>query len=259
MLTEKQIHYFNTFGFVILRQVFTQDELQTINAEYKHRLETAYQHAPFDGTQRHWVPMLESDTPFFANLLEDPRFYEVAEQLYGKDVFGIASDANRYVGDTKWHPDTRSAHQYGIKFAFYLKPVGAETGALRVIPGSHKQPYHDELRQARAESRLDLAEVPAFVCESEPGDVVAFDLRLWHASLGGGIDRPMCTLVYYNNPKTEEEDRVTREQAKSNADTSVKFGRPPEPIHTQYWLSNPNKNPRRQRWIERMRELEFFE
>ncbi len=87
MLTEKQIHYFNTFGFVILRQVFTQDELQTINAEYKHRLETAYQHAPFDGTQRHWVPMLESDTPFFANLLEDPRFYEVAEQLYGKDVF----------------------------------------------------------------------------------------------------------------------------------------------------------------------------
>jgi len=259
MLTEQQIHHFNTFGFIILRQVFTQDELETINQEVIQRMEAAYQHAPFDGTQRHWVPMFEPETPFFTGLMEDPRFCETAEQLYGEDVIGIACDANRYVGDTKWHPDTKSAHQYGIKFAFYLEPVGAETGALRVIPGSHKQPFHAELRQAREESRLDLAEVPAFVCQSEPGDVVGFDLRLWHASLGGSSDRRMCTLVYYNNPKTEEEDRVTREQARLNADTSIKFGRPPEPIHPPSWVANPHKNPKRQHWINRMRELEFFE
>lgn len=258
MLTEQQINYFNTFGFIVLRQVFTSDELNTINSEVIQRMETAYQHLPFDGTRRHWVPMLEKETPFFANLLEDPRFYETAEQLYGDDVFGITSDANRYVGDTKWHPDTRSAHQYGIKFAFYLKPVGAKTGALRVIPGSHQQPFHDELRQARAENRLDLAEVPAYICNSEPGDVVAFDLRLWHASLGGGSDRRMCTLVYYNNPKNEDEDRETREQAKSNTETIAKFGLNPTPIYTSHWLSNPTKNPRRQRWINQMRALGFF-
>ena len=258
MLTEEQIHYFNTFGFIILRQAFNQDELKTINREFDHALEEAYQHAPFDGTHRHWVPMLGEQTPFFASLLENPRFCNSAEQLYGEDVFGIITDANRYVGDTKWNPDTQSTHQYGIKFAFYLEPVGAKSGALRVIPGSHKQPFHGELRQAREESRLDLAEVPAFVCESEPGDVVGFDLRLWHASLGGGTDRRMCTLVYYNNPKTDEEDQVTRKQARSNAGTSTKFGRPPEPIHPPHWLANPHKNPKRQRWINRMKELEFF-
>ena len=258
MLTQQQIHHFNTFGFIILRQVFSKDELQTINCEVMQRMESAYQHAPFDGTKRHWVPMLERETPFFASLLEDPRFYKIAEQLYGEDVFGIASDANRYVGDTKWHPDTQSVHQYGIKFAFYLEPVDAETGALRVLPGSHKNPFHDELRQARKEARLELANVPAFVCESEPGDVVGFDLRLWHASLGGSNDRRMCTAVYYNNPKNQEEDRVTRQQAKANADTSVRFDRPPEPIHPPYWLANPHQNPKRQRWINRMKELGFF-
>lgn len=259
MLTEQEVHYFKTFGFLILRQVFDQDELKTINEEFEHALTAAYRHAPFDGTRRHWVPMLGSDTPFFAGLLEDLRFCRVAEQLYGEDVFGVACDANRYVGDTQWHPDTRSPHQYGVKFAFYLKPVDAQSGALRVLPGSHICPFHDELRQAREASRLDLDEVPAFVCASEPGDVVAFDLRLWHASLGGGVDRRMCTVVYYNNPKTAEEERVTREQGRSNADTAVRFDRPAEPIHPRHWLANVHGNPRRQRWIDRMRVLEFLD
>jgi hypothetical protein len=48
MLTEQEVHYFKTFGFLILRQVFDQDELKTINEEFEHALTTAYRHAPFD-------------------------------------------------------------------------------------------------------------------------------------------------------------------------------------------------------------------
>ena len=48
--------------------------------------------------------MMGPETPFFTNIPEDPRFSEVAEQLYGDDVFFIVSDANRYVGNTSWHP-----------------------------------------------------------------------------------------------------------------------------------------------------------
>ena len=69
-------------------------------------------------------------------------------------------------------------YQYGIKFAFYLDSVGQETGAFRVLPGSHRPPYHELLQETREESRLETSEVPAFVCESEPGDVVGFYLRL---------------------------------------------------------------------------------
>lgn len=258
MLTEKQVFHFKTFGFLVLRDIFTSDELRRLNAEFESKLESAYAHMPFDGTKRHWVPMLGPETPFYAGLLEDPRFSGPAEQFFDEDVFGIVCDANRYVGDTRWHPDTKSHHQYGVKFAFYLEPVGAETGALRVLPGSHKQPYHAELRQAQEEDRLELAEMPAYVCESEPGDVVAFDLRTWHASLGGAEDRRMCTLVYYNYPKTPEEEAVTREQAQSNADTFAQFGLPPQPKYPDAWITNPSGNSKRAKWIETMRELEFI-
>ena len=174
MLSKQQIHHFQTFGFLVLRKVFDPDEIQTIEREFDHGLDTAYRDKPFDGSARHWVPMLGEETPYFAALLEDPRFCDAAEQLYGDDVIGMACDANRYVGDTRWHPDTGSLHQYGIKFAFYLDPVGPETGALRVLPGSHWPPYHNQLIEAREESRLEIPEVPAFVCASEPGDVVGF-------------------------------------------------------------------------------------
>jgi hypothetical protein len=259
MLTEQQIMHFNTFGFLIFRQLFSPDELRTCDAEFHHALETAYRHAPFDGTRRHWVPMLGPETPFFASLLEDPRFCEAAEQLYGDDVIGIIVDANRYVGNTGWHPDTGSVHQFGVKFAFYLEPVGPETGALRVIPGSHHQPFHDVLKQNMRQTGLDIRDVPAYVCASAPGDVIAFDLRVWHASYGGSNDRRMCTLVYYHNPKTPEQDEATRQQIARSAGTPAHFNRPGDPVYDPHWLANPVGHPKRQRWIERIREMGLSE
>lgn len=259
MLTQQQVFHFNTFGFLIFRQMFSPDEIKTINVEFRAALEAAYRHAPFDGTKRHWVTMMGPDTPFFASLLEDPRFYEVAEQLYGEDAFGVMTDANRYVGDTGWHPDTGSLHQYALKFAYYLDPVGAETGALRVIPGSHKDPFHSELLHRLHPSGMSIRDVPAYVCESEPGDVVAFDVRLWHGSCGGSEDRRMCTTLYYNNPKTPEEETMTRKQAAAYLRLPAHFERPHDPLYDPHWMANPDGSSRRQRWLHRMQELGFFE
>jgi hypothetical protein len=259
MLTEAQVKHFQTFGFLILRQLFNAAELKVIRAEFEHGLGAAYRHLPFDGTLRHWVPMMGPETPFFASLLEDPRFHHVAAAMYGDDVLGTLIDANRYIGDSPWHPDTASLHQYGVKFAFYLEPVRAEIGALRVIPGSHKRPLHDEIVQHLAASHPGFRDVPAYICSSEPGDVVAFDLRLWHGSCGGAADRRMCTVVFYNNPKTAEEEEVTRRQAAANPDFAEIFGRPVEPLYHPHWVANPQGNPMRQRWINRLRELGFLD
>ena len=74
MLSEQQIKHFHTLGFLVFRQVFSQEELSTIHEEFEAAMDSAYQHAPFDGTRRHWLPMMGSETPFFANLPEeDPR------------------------------------------------------------------------------------------------------------------------------------------------------------------------------------------
>ena len=96
MLAQEQVRHFKTFGFVNMREVFTKDELDMINREIEERMVAAYADDPFDGTQRHWVPMFNQTTPFFANLLEDPRLCEVAEQLYGDDTIGNMRTCDRW-------------------------------------------------------------------------------------------------------------------------------------------------------------------
>ena len=258
MLTPEQLLHFNTFGFVVLRGLLQPREVETIRGEFARRLAAAYPEEPFNGTRRHWATTMGPDTPLMRSLLEDERFASAAEQMYGPDTFGVITDANRYVGDTAWHPDTRSRHQYGVKFAYYLDPVGAGSGALRVIPGSHRNPLHDELRETLGKLRLPIQDVPACVCESRPGDVVAFDLRTWHASSGGSNDRPMCTVVFYNYPKNADEERETRIQGKDNYKITASFKPGLKPFDDD-WVANRERNARRQRYIEALRGLGFFE
>ena len=42
MLTEQQIKHFNTLGFLVFRQVFSQDELNTIHEEFEAAMASAY-------------------------------------------------------------------------------------------------------------------------------------------------------------------------------------------------------------------------
>ena len=269
MLTAEQVSQFKTFGFVIMRSVFTSDELETVEEEFDRRAAEASSYETFDGTKRHNLNMMGDGTPFFASLLEDPRFAEAAEQMYG-DVLGQAADANRYVTNTSWHYDAGSYEGYGVKFAMYLQPVRANTGALRVIPGSHKRSWFDELdlrpplryawaREdfARAEADDVIGSVPGYVCESDPGDVVAFDLRIYHASVGGSADRQMCTLVYRNYPSTPQEVAATIDQAKGYLTERDNSAEPWNPKRTapDEWLANPTGNPRRQRWIDGWRKF----
>lgn len=261
MLTEQQIDQFNTFGFLIFRQVFSPTELATIEVEYERGLNAAYHDKPFDGTARYWTCTMGPATPLMTSLLEDERFHRPAQQLYGDDVIGMIADANRYVGHTNWHPDHNADPTqdcYGIKFAYYLDPVGAESGALRVVPGSHKLPFHQEVRATIKRCNLDILAVPSYVCESQPGDVVAFDLRLWHASWGGAAGRRMCTFVYYNNPADPVAEAASRKRAAGFVTMNAYFGRPDEPIYHPEWLENRPGSPLRQRWIHRLSELGFL-
>ena len=261
MLTKQQLAHFETFGFIIMRHAFTAKELAIIDDEYERGLTSAYAHAPFDGTVRHWTNMLGSDTPFFATLLEDARFYEVAEQLYGEDVLAESSSANRYIGNTLWHPDHQidaNEDSFGIKLAFYLDPVDGQSGALRVIPGSHRNPLHDGVRAGLERLGKEISEIPGHVCESKPGDVVAFDTRLWHATWGGAEGRRMCSVSYYSNPKTTGEEAGARRRASSVVSLPAKFNRPQDAFYHPNWVANSSGSVRRARWIRRLTELGYI-
>ena len=269
MLTQEQLAHFRTFGFVILKDLFTPDEVDTLNAEFDRASERASSYVPFEGNKRHIFRFRGGDGPFFASLMEDPRFAGTAEQIYGDSFFATGCPGGiRFVNKgTKWHPDTVNKNQYGVKFGFYLQPLRADSGALRVIPGSHLDPLHSDLREVRARQRLGgthpigqalggVENVPSYVCETDPGDILAFDLRLWHASWGGFEDRKMCQAVFYHYPESAEEMEATRWQLCINADTDYAAAPWDDPeLFPGGWHSNPDENPKRKRWLGRLREI----
>ena len=262
MLTNQQLQHYETFGFVTLQNLFSPSEVETLQAEFENELDYVYANKPFTGEKRYWTMMLNPRTPLFYSLLEDNRLCSIAEQLYGDDVIGIGCDSNRYVGDTKWHSDHAAdptEDSFGVKFAFYLDAVDANSGALRLIPGSHRRAFHYDLKTSLPSLELDVNDIPAHVCTANPGDVVAFDMRCWHASHGGSAGRRMSTCVYYNNPKGKAEEAAARKRAIGANKVTERFGRQGDPVYSCEWLENKENSPKRQRWLGRMAELGYFD
>jgi len=120
----------------------------------------------------------------------------------------------------------------GVKFYINLDAVTAATGALRLMPGSHREPMHSELSSWAAGEMLE--DLPCHICEAEPGDVIGYAQRLWvpliscagqrsekslvhrfnmrcfHASFGGEDARRISTVCIYGNRATPRRRRAGR-------------------------------------------------
>lgn len=206
-LTPQQVHFFNTFGYLLLPQLL-KPEIEEITAEF----EAVFRDRGIvhDTTKRtSVVPFIDQRTRLCA-LLDDPRIEGAVASLIGDDFNYVGSDGNYYTGDTGWHSD--GFHTVGtyLKVAFYLDEVGADTGALRVIPGSHQVALKgnwDGLNAGRSESLWGIAQrdVPAVPLTSRPGDVLVFNHNIMHAAFGGGTQRRMFTMNCCRHCTTPEE------------------------------------------------------
>jgi ectoine hydroxylase-related dioxygenase (phytanoyl-CoA dioxygenase family) len=269
MLTIQQKAHFDVFGFLAVRQLFTPDEVDTITREFDAAMLEDRDGKPFDGQKRQQVYQWISGRSAVGFLTADQRIHGPIAQLLGpgatteKDFYG-----HLYVGDTGWHPDLgwdpgipdgendperiagrRGATHYipSIKVAFYLDPVGKESGCLRVIPGAHRNPYHDQLWSLHKDIPINAAsledvrprllemwerdtgsreggeqllsdpkvnhfgleprDVPSYPIESEPGDAVFFSHQMWHSSFGGKAGRRMFTLNFRSTQADDGDKR----------------------------------------------------
>ena len=281
MLTEKQILQFRTFGFILLKNVLSEDEIQRINTEFDVKLaSTSSGKSDGEKTERMSWSSLGPDAPFTSSLLEDSRIVSIVDSLYDEDYYGISCNASSMVGETNWHPDADNLNMHGLKVLCYLQPLNGENGALRIIPGSHVNSLHDDIKQIEMHEPkhdglthiaavndsglgLKIEEVPACACSINPGDLVVFDFRLWHASSGGSNNRRMISMIFIKNAITlEEEEAVNQSILKSRRNRAIRakaaFGKLDSEYHPD-WVANPDNNPRRQRWIDWMREKGYFE
>jgi hypothetical protein len=195
---------FRAFGFLVLRRFFDpgplSDEIDAVLAD----IDAA---GPYesDRVRFQYVPMMTEQTPASLALLD--RSDTVAATLLGGSVLPTRAKGARYWGDTPWHADS-DAPLASIGFLAYLDATGAETGALRVLPGSHRPQYAEAIRHlAAGDCHLDL---PGVALPTEPGDLIVLDERLWHASIGGRVRR-QWRVDFLRVPVDHEADRLTRQ------------------------------------------------
>jgi hypothetical protein len=99
-----------------------------------------------------------------------------------------------------------------VKFVAYLESLTAAGGALWLMPGSHHRDFSaaidawDARNPARDAEQLwqQITGLPCYVAETQPGDVIAFNWHIRHASIGGK-DRRQWTISYAKDPQTAEE------------------------------------------------------
>jgi ectoine hydroxylase-related dioxygenase (phytanoyl-CoA dioxygenase family) len=216
VIRDQDIAFFRTFGYLHIRDWF-HDEINWITEEF----EQAWGASPgvvHDGSKRTIYPGMFLDaSPRLSSLLEHPRVAAVCTALLGPDYGFHATDGNLYAGDTPWHsdafadwPEKDTARH--LKMAFYLDPLTRDTGALRVIPGSHLHGdvFCDLLERGLTSwgggppLGIPASEVPAVAIESLPGDLVCFDHRTKHAAFGGGARRRMFTANWHQGDHTPQ-------------------------------------------------------
>lgn len=272
VLTGSQIEHFKTFGFLIRRKLFSAEEMESINKEYEIGMINTINHNKKETGERgqfNWSN-LSPKTSYLSSLIEDPRIVGAAEELLGEDAFGISTNCNLFNGNrTEWHPDLEDYHFKGAKFILYSPAIDGNSGALRVIPGSHNTELSKQLHNIGLKgssnatdspylkrSGLEINDIPAFVCKSEPGDMITFNSLLWHASWAGKKGRRMVSFNFCAYPKTPEEKKAILLDAEISRDIVKEFF--PEPPCYKKWFENTKDNPRLKHWVSSLKEFGFI-
>ena len=221
-LTPQQHNFMDTFGFLHFPGLIEDrieaviDAFETVWASHGG----GHDGRPHDGTARSCIVPFAGQSEYLSSLLDDPRIDGILGSLLGDDYVYLGSDGNYYVGDTGWHSDggwPRPIVYY--KIAFYLDRLTRDSGAIRVIPGSHRygEGYAEALQAGVRESEeawgVSGDQVPAVAVETAPGDVVVFHQGTKHSAWGGGDRRRMFTLNCTRRHTEEELPLMRREVA----------------------------------------------
>ncbi len=206
IMNEREVAHFRTFGFLVLRKAC---DFEPLRCELVRCLESSRRATETQVTRVQYVPMMTARTPISLSLLDE--LAGVAETLLGGPVLPVRAKGMRYLGATGWHTDSSSAVA-SVGFAAYLDSLHAETGALRVLPGSHRREFASAIAAylEPAEQPPAVASLPGIAVDTAPGDIIAFDEHIFHASTGG-IERLQWRVDYVREPESPADTQATLE------------------------------------------------
>ena len=265
LLSEQQLRFFETFGYLALPGLF-RDDIDALNHAFREVWAAnggGLEGASDDLNERLTVvvPFIDQHA-YLSALIDDPRIHDIGVSVCGEDFNYKTSDGNLYSGDTPWHSDCSFGAKISIKLAFYLDRLDAASGSLRVIPGSHHKGgrFSQMLNaidyyRAPPDARTGLPEaawgvpghdVPATALVTEPGDVLVFHHELKHSSFGGGSRRRMFTInMQAREPEDNLEpirkalsDLARHGMERAYGDVMIETASPERMVHLEQRLAN---------------------
>jgi hypothetical protein len=209
MISDQQREFFHTFGFLRFPSLFGSD-IEQISGSFEQvfldnpEAVVEWVHETHENRMRRVIPDATKKSAVLATLLTDARIKGIASDLLGEDYLFRGSDCSIYDCGTLFHRDSYGSDPtcLNLKMALYLDPVNVDSGALRVIPGSHHKgdKFVKALNQRVASGFRDLGlstdQVPAAIIDSEPGDLILWNYRLIHATNYEGNRRRMLAMEF---------------------------------------------------------------
>jgi Phytanoyl-CoA dioxygenase (PhyH) len=260
---DAEVDWFRSFGYLVLRRFFQPTQIEELREELVRTMlgvhgDGYYERPAMSGMAGHYTCLLGPWAPRTTEHVDSRRLVGLAERLVGGNVLPSPCDTQGvlYFGHSGWHNDTGLGVR-GVKFVAYLEPLEADSGALRVLPGSHRA---TPAALGHLHS-LDIGvfEVPSQVLATQPGDVIVFDPLLWHAT-SGGRDRHQWTTSYLRDvisPSWQPGLRAWYEDGAQDIDEQPVDWRP----FDRTWVAEGSgdvADPRlsqRQTWMYRLNQL----
>jgi len=151
---------------------------------------------------------LHRDAAFKA-LVEDPRYVEIAQALLGDEIDCFVSQfifKNQGAMGQPWHQDSHYfAFSKSPQVGFWLAITRAtlDNGCLHVMPGSHKEPVHKHVPDARTHALYGYEEIIDYDTSAsvpvllEAGDLLVFHSHLMHRSTDNTSDGIRAAMVWH--------------------------------------------------------------
>ena len=216
-LDKQQIDFFDAFGYLVVRQLLTPEETERVIDAFEWSIQNWGGGTDHDGSKRTMFGGPIEHSPDLCALMDHPGILGLIGGVTGERFNYCGGDGNYYTGNTRWHPDGNWGQAWATKTAFYLDEVGADSGCLRVIPGSHHPDHFIRKEGIHPRDSLEMFGVPpedfpgSVALSTCPGDVVIFNHDLYHASFGGGNRRRMFTMNCTRHAETPDEMDLLRE------------------------------------------------
>ncbi|MAE67285.1 MAG: hypothetical protein CMJ18_23735 [Phycisphaeraceae bacterium] len=226
-LSSEQMDHFRREGYVIIENLYTQDEIDRMHQlrlQVEKEAEGRTDGYARDGGEYNIEPLVTDPTgrtvalrkiqevfksePSFREVAANVRILDIVEDMIGRPIYYHSSKlmCKPALGGRRkpWHQDfaywdTMQPKQVTVWGA--IDAATRENGCMQVIPRSHLKglvPHYKGEDFMIDEQRIDESEI--VFAEMNPGDVLFFNVLLLHASAPNTSDKPrLATIIDFDS------------------------------------------------------------